>query len=169
MSARIRLSTVRGSACPGKPLLGVLMAIVCALTVGCSGDSSAPAFPDEEVLRALDCYGPIYKVDANGRVVNLRLDGKLVTGAMLAEIGKLTELRQLSLYAAPLTDESLARLQNLPQLRSLGLGGTPITDKGLVHLEKLESLQWLWLPRAVSPKAIEKLKSVRPGLNVYLQ
>jgi len=162
MTAIARLAAVRRTA------FLVVSAILCPVTFGCA-DNAVPASPDEEVLRVLDCYDPIYKVDADGRVTHLPLNGRLVTDSMMAEIGKLTELRQLGLYAAPLTDESLAHLQNLQQLRSLGLGATPITDKGLEHLEKLQSLQWLWLPRTVSPEAIEKLKSARPGLNVYPQ
>jgi hypothetical protein len=156
----------------------ILAAIVCAVTLGCR-DNSTPAVPaapaapmlapDEKVLLVLDCFDPLYTVDANGRVINLRLTGRHLPTAVLAEIGKLSEVRGLNFYGASVTDEGLAQLKDLQKLRSITLGGTAITDQGLVHLEKLQSLKWLWLPKQTVTKAgVEKLKDARPDMNVRL-
>jgi len=94
-----------------------------------------------------------------------------VPASALENVGKLTELRKLSLYAASLTDESLEKLKDLGDLEALGLGATAITDQGLVHLEKLLSLRSVWLPKTskISEQRIEDLKRALPGLIVYRQ
>src|SRR5207249_581852 len=134
-------------------------------------NSSVPApTSDEKVLLVLDHYEPMYKVDTNGRVTHLRLGGRHLPTAVMAEVGKLTELHGLDLYGTSVTDEGLAQLKNLQKLRTMGLGATAITDKGLVHLEKLQSLQWVWLPSQTVTKAgRDKLKDDRPDLNVIPQ
>ncbi len=157
-----------------RPFLG---AILCVLAVGCPGPPAPPPpsvavgpVGDEAVLIALDCYEPMYQVDANGRVIKLRMTGRQLPGPILSEVAKLKELRNLDFYGVNLTDDGLAQLKDLPKLRVLGLGGTLITDKGLVHVEKMPSLQYLWLPKkTVTLEAFEKLKEVRPDVNMYLQ
>jgi hypothetical protein len=153
----------------------VLFAMWCALAVGCGSadtpvDSPIVLTPDEKVLLALDHYEPMYKVDADGRVTRLRMPRRHLPPEVFTEINKLTELVGLDLYGASVSDEGLARLTELRKLRNLGLGGTPISDKALVHIEKLQSLQYLWLPKnRVTKAGVEKLKTARPDLNVYLQ
>jgi Leucine Rich repeat len=153
-----------------------LAAVLCAVTVGCAGSPPPPVVanpdptPDGQVLLALDCYDPMYQVDEDGRVTRLNLVWRHLPGPVLAEIGKLTELRHIDLAHTTLTDDGLAQLKDLQKLRSIGLSGTEVTDQGLVHLEKLQSLQWVWLSRnKVTEAAVEKLKEARPDLNVYLQ
>jgi hypothetical protein len=147
----------------------VFLAIACALAAGCTGETNDTSFPDENALRALDSYEVMYRLDANGRVNNLRLEGRHLPDAMMAEVGKLTELDEMSLAGASFSEDSLAHLYGLKYLRRLGLGGTPITDKALVHLEKLEGLTEVWLTTGqFSPAALEKLKSARPDLTVHL-
>jgi hypothetical protein len=154
----------------------LLAAILGAVAVGCgaddtpSTDDNTPSVltTDEKVLLALDYYEPMYKVDADGRVITLRLTGKHLPPAALAEVGQLTELEKLDLYGATVTDEGLAQLKDLQKLRNFGLGGTPITDKGLVYLEKLQGLRHIWLPKERITKAgIEKLKEACPDLSVH--
>lgn len=155
----------------------LLATIVCILPLSCA-DTTAPTVPaahtavalapDKAVLLTLDHYDPMYKVDANHRVTHLRLTGRDLPVAAMAEVGKLTELLGLDLYGATVTDEGLAQLKGLQKLRSMGLGATPITDQGLVHLEKLPQLQWIWLPKGtVTQDGIEKLKEARPDMHVY--
>jgi hypothetical protein len=154
-------------------------AIVCAWAVGCQGQPAPPPPPnipagpvgDEAVLIALDCYEPMYQVDANGRVIKLRLTGRHLPGPILAEVGKLKELRNLDFYGVTITDDGLAHLKDLSKLRALGLGGTSITDQGLIHLEKLPSLEYVWLPKStVTAEARDKLESTHPNLKkAYLQ
>jgi hypothetical protein len=154
------------------PITAMLLSFALAGAAGCSRESpseqSGPSV-DESVLLALDYYEPIYRLDAAGRVINLKLDGKILPDAVFAEIGKLTELWEISIAGASFDEESLAHLQNLPYLRNLGIGATAITDTTLGHLEKLESLRQVWMPRArLSEEAIQKLKDARPGLTVHL-
>jgi hypothetical protein len=157
----------------------LLAAIAYTLVLGCRDSTPAvvpvtPAGPilsvDEKVLLALDCYEPMYQLDAAGRVIKLRLTGRHLPKAILAEVGKLAELRGLDMYGSSITDEGLAELKDLQNLRALGLGATLVTDQGLVHLEKLQSLQWLWVPgKTVTAAGKEKLQDARPGINVWFQ
>jgi hypothetical protein len=156
------------------------LALMVALSTGC-GDSAPqpktgaahielPLPPDPQVLKALDYFEPMYKIDDAGRVVRLRVVWRHLTPATLAEIGKLTELIHIDAYGSSVNDEGLAQLKDLRKLRSFGLGATDVTDKGLVHLQKLETLQWLWLPKnGVTPEGRDKLKEARPDMNIYLQ
>ena len=151
----------------------VVAAIILGCILGCTATPPA-AEPspsvDEQVLVALDHYNPIYKLNADGQVINLHLNGRNVPASALVEVGKLKELRGVSLFAAQVTDDSLANLQGCTKLQNIGLGGTPISDKGLVHLEKLQDLNNVWLPKArISTEAVTTLKTALPALNVHFQ
>jgi hypothetical protein len=148
----------------------------CIFLAGCGGESSTSELPDEtlspdeQVIKALEPYDPVYRVNSSGRVVSLKLEGWRIPASVLDEAGKLTELKDLSLYAALLTDDSLAKLQNLKKLQSLGLGATPITERGLAHLEGLLALRWIWLSKELVPSAgVDRLSAAIPGLTVYPQ
>jgi hypothetical protein len=154
--------------------------VMCLILAGCRGGTptndappppvAKPLSADQKVLLALDCYDPMYKLDADGRVIRLHLTGRNLSADVLADVGKLTELGGLDLYGANITDDGLANLKDLQKLRSCGLGGTPITDKSLPHLAKLNALQHLWVPaRTISKAALEKLKEERPDMNVHPQ
>ena len=155
----------------------VLATVVCLGGPGCSSnpttEPSGPAVStssDEQVLLALDYYEPMYQLNGEGRVIKLRLTQRHLPVAVLAEVGKLTELQALDVYGATVTDDGLAQLKDLQKLRHFGLGGTAITDKGLAHLEKLQSLQWLWIPKhRTTDEGVDKLKQARPDLNIYPQ
>jgi hypothetical protein len=155
-----------------------LIVLVAGTLISGCGDNSLPVLssssPEERVLEALEPYDPAYKIDHEGRVVELKLEGKHVTAAALDELSKFKELRSLSLYAASVQDDDLAKLQNIKTLESLGLGFTAITDDGLVHLEKLNRLRWVWLQMSgrqplITRAGAEKLKEAIPGLTIYPQ
>jgi Leucine-rich repeat (LRR) protein len=156
-------------------IVSTLAAILCAVTFGCQGspapsaDASPDPTTDEQVLRALDCYEPMYQVDVNGRVTHLHLQWRHLPGPVLDEIDKLTELEFLDVGNTTLTDEGLAQLKDLQKLTTLSLAGSQITDKGLRWLEKLRSLHQIWVSKnRVSETAVEQLKEARPDLAVYL-
>jgi len=157
------------------PLLALCVAASCAFFVGCR-DSSKPASPegtktfDESVFETLEPYDPPYRIDSNGRIIHLNLEGRRIPVSAVDEVCKLTELRHLSLYAASVTDDSLVKLQSLQKLEGLGLGATPITANGLVHLKEITSLKWLWLSQDLAAsKQAEDLKTAIPGLTIYGQ
>ncbi|MEA3156706.1 MAG: hypothetical protein QOK44_4295 [Betaproteobacteria bacterium] len=170
-----------GRACGWRVLrLAFLAAIACLGSASCAGKTNVtpdvPAVglsPDEVILRVLEPYDPIYKLNFSGRVVALKLEGRRIPATVLQQVGKLTELGELSLYAANLTDESLELLQGCKQLHSLGLGATPITDKGLVFLEPITSLRHMWLSKELvrtdpSPE-LAHLKDALPELTIHSQ
>jgi hypothetical protein len=147
-----------------------------ALALGCQGSSAPPGpaapnpTPDQQILLSLDCYGPMYQIDEDGRVIRLRLPWRHLPVSVMAEIGKLTELQAMDLASTTLTDEGLAQLKDLQKLSSMGLSGTQITDNGLAHLEKLQNLHWVWLSKQrITEAAVEKLRNARPDMNVYWQ
>jgi hypothetical protein len=140
------------------------------VTLGCGRGPQLSA-EDQAAVEALKPYSAVYKLDNNGRVIDLKLEGKRVPPQTLDDVRLLTELRQLSLYGAPLTDDCLAKIKGMPQLQGLGLGNTPITDQALAHLERIPNLRWLWLSKKgkVTAERVEQLKKAVPGLTVYLQ
>jgi hypothetical protein len=155
---------------------GASVVVVCLCVFGCGDHPAAPLAsapeltPDEKVLRVLDCYDPVYRVDADGRVTRLRLSWRHLPPPIVAEIATLTELRNLDLAFSTITDDGLAQLKDLQNLRSMGLSGTPVTDRGVAYLEKLQGLQYVWLSKqTISKAAVDKLKDARPDMHVYWQ
>ncbi len=140
------------------------------LLFGCGRGPELSA-TDQAAIEALKPYSAVYKLDNNGRVIDLKLEGRHVRPQALNEVRTLTELRQLSLYGASLTDDCLARIKGLSRLEGLGLGDTPISDQALAHLERMPSLRCLWLSKKgkVTAERVEQLKKALPGLTVYLQ
>ena len=152
-----------------------LAAVLCAVTFGCQAKPTPPVpvnpepTPDEQILRDLDCYNPMYQVNEDGRVTHLHLAWRHLPGPVLAEIDRLTELEFLDLAFTTVTDDGLAQLKDLQKLRSLSLAGAPVTDQGLVYLEKMPSLQHVWVAKnAVTEAAVERLRAARPDMAVHV-
>jgi hypothetical protein len=123
------------------------------------------------VLAALAQYAPVYEIDNQGHVMDLKLEGRQVVGQALRHASRLSALRRLSLYGAQVDDESLRYLQTLKHLEALGLGATPVTDRGLQYLAQIPSLSWLWVSRGgkVTEEGVRRLRESLPGLVVYWQ
>ena len=81
----------------------------------------------------------------NGRVVELELEEFGLTGAVPAEIGRLSALRQLSLGVNQLTSVP-AEIGQLTALEKLNLGGNQLTSLPAAT-GQLTSLKRLWLGR----------------------
>lgn len=111
-----------------------------------------------------------------------------VTDEALVHVGKLTGLKELILWDAPITDAgikhlaplkeltsldlafatkigtpALADIVQLPKLEKLNLAGTKVDD--VSSLSKLTTLQELKLGK-LTPKGLEELKKARPALQV---
>jgi hypothetical protein len=160
-------------------IAAALAFLLALLDAGCSSTTTSPpveeppaasASPDEPVLAALDYLEPMYQLNADGRVIRLRITWRHLPASALKDIGRLSELRAVDFFGTTLTDEGLAELKGLSNLRNAGLGGTRLTDRALPELAKIPSLQWVWLPKdRISQAAVDKLKQARPDMHVYLQ
>jgi hypothetical protein len=152
-----------------KKVISVLMLSIMVTSSGC-GPRARSDTADRSTLKKLARYKAIPKIDRRGCVVELKLEGKRVSDDALDELGGLTELRSLSLFAADISDEGLEKLQAVVSLDSLGLCGTPITDNGLTALHKMKNLRHLWLSKAsFTTVALDELREAVPGLIIYLQ
>lgn len=68
-----------------------------------------------------------------------------LTGATLAQISKLKNLKRLQLWHAQIKDTDMVHIRALGQLEELELSFDPITDNGLLHLQGLAKLRLLGL------------------------
>ncbi|MCX5771897.1 MAG: hypothetical protein NTZ09_16725 [Candidatus Hydrogenedentes bacterium] len=83
--------------------------------------------------------------------------------AVMADIGKIVSLEELTIVGNGVADAGLAHLKNLTRLKTLALGGHAITDAGLVHLESLRSLKQLDLIESkISNTGLTRLKKALP-------
>jgi hypothetical protein len=92
---------------------------------------------------------------------DLRLDGLVLTDEVTIPIGKLTELRSLQFYRAPLTDAGIANLSRLTMLEELCLGESQVTDKSLEIIGKMTRLQRLDLRAPVTGKGLSALRDLK--------
>jgi hypothetical protein len=139
-------------------------------TLGCGG-LAVSSGPDKEVIDSIQSLRPEYQLDNYGRVMTLKLERRHLDESVLTQIGRLENLRTLSLYGSVVADGSLVKLKGLKRLEGLGLGGTGISDDGLSHLKELNGLRWLWLPAGCKVSDIKALELQRqlPGLTIYRQ
>lgn len=141
---------------------------LCTCASGCRNQIVLHNY-DKAPLDALNKFEPEYRLDDNGRVVEIKLEHKQLDVAAFDQLGNLRALQVLSLYGSSVTDADLIKLQSVGQLEALGLGATAVTDSGLAHLAELPKLHWLWLngTHRVTAKGVADLKNALPQLIVY--
>ncbi len=101
---------------------------------------------------------------SGGRFKTVELFGRPATADVLAEVGSLSNLKELFLDGSQVEDASLKHLAGLTQLQRLTLRETPITDVGLEHLKGLKSLKQLDLRRTrTTPQGRAMLQQALPG------
>jgi hypothetical protein len=100
-------------------------------------------------------------------VVSLR--GKKPDRTAIADLKKLTSLRQLDFSATQASDDDLTHLANLTGLTLLGIHDNPrITDTGLARLAKLTNLQQFTFSRTgVTDAGLAHLKGMTKLVQVY--
>jgi hypothetical protein len=99
---------------------------------------------------------------ANVVFVNLHDRGN---DEVLAQVGRLAELKQLHRPGFAVTDAGLAHLSRSSNIQLLSLDDTQVTDAGLAHLKKLSSLKWLKLTRTkVTDAGVADLRKSLPQL-----
>src|SRR5262249_57683563 len=98
----VRTAAARSNGLPhrlGRNGIGpTLAAVLCAVTVGCAASPPPPVIanpdppPHEQILRALDCYDPMYQVDEDGRGPRLNPVWKHLPRPVPAGLAKPPEL-----------------------------------------------------------------------------
>ena len=73
---------------------------------------------------------------SHGLGISLRLDDTTISDSDLVHIGKLRNVRWLSLNRTRITDDGLVHLHGLPKLIEVSLIGTAVTDNGIADLKK---------------------------------
>jgi hypothetical protein len=148
---------------------------------GCTPHSDANRTAAEWVLAAggkltVTCNGERFDVDRIGQlpsapflVQSIAWDiypgdrNTQVTDNDLSHLSDLTELRELDLWAADVSDAGIAALMPLINLQRLQLSQTKITDQGLQQLEAMSQLKELGLVGTqVSPGAVRRFRRQRP-------
>ncbi len=103
------------------------------------------------------------------RLKRLSLYGSFVSDAGLAHLRSLSELTFLDLSNTNVSDAGLAQLTDLTDLTHLELSSTRISDKGLVRLKKLTKLNYLNLRATqVSDAGVQELQQALPSLKIKL-
>ncbi len=91
----------------------------------------------------------------------LRLSGTQIDSIGIAEIAKLTELRELELDSTGITDADLKTLSTLTNLTKLSLRKTKITHEAIKEIAKLSNLTILEIGHnKIDPKEIVELKKL---------
>ena len=88
--------------------------------------------------------------------------------ALLREIGKLENLRELDLAGLSNTDSGSKYLSALKKLEKLNLCGTRVTDAVLEQLKELRSLTYLGLPRTVTADGVVRLQKALPDVQIIV-
>ena len=100
-------------------------------------------------------------------IASLDLARTAVTDAGLAQVAKMTQLKELRLDNTGITDAGLDHLKNLAQLEYLNLYGSKITDNGLQKLTGLKNLKALYVwQTGVTKAGVAQLRGKAPQLYV---
>jgi hypothetical protein len=103
-------------------------------------------------------------VDYLGAVVFINLHDR-GTDAVMAQVGRLTHLKQLHRPGLAVTDAGVAHLSRLKELELLSLNNTQVTDAGLAHLTGLKGLTWLRVAASrVTDAGVRTLQKSLPNL-----
>jgi hypothetical protein len=123
---------------------------------------------DAQVLQSLKALLPKHRMNDDGRIVDLSLEGRKVDDAAMNEIHQLTALRGLSLHGASVTDAGIAKIREMP-LQRINLSGTLITDAGLDHIETLVDLRDIWLMdnQKLSKVRVDTLREKLRGVRIH--
>ena len=102
-----------------------------------------------------------------GNIVELDLAGVDSLAGALEQLPLMPHLSRLDLSRTDLTDEGLDRLRKYPHLSWLNLSLTRVGDKSVPVLQDLPALEKVYLfESAVTPEALEGLRTARPSLEV---
>lgn len=126
---------------------------------------------ERDAMKSLEPLGAKFEFGDKGEVRRIVLEGPKVTDAALDDVIKFTELRQLSLARASVSDAGMLKLsQNMTWLVNLGITDTKVTDEGLQHLTKITTLQNVWVCEndKLTAAGIAAFKAPYPQINVHI-
>ena len=108
------------------------------------------------------------QVNKNPRATEISFEHYELTDAGLKYIGKLTNLKSLSLGFTRISDSGMKYLAKLP-LESLSICSTDITDDALDDLAKIKTLRYLNLSETnITDEGIQKLRSLTDLNDLHL-
>ena len=116
-----------------------------------------------QALKAVHAAGGTAKLDPDGNVIELRLDGTKIRDENLALFSAFKLLRSIDMPRTKVTDAGIAHLGKVISLRSIRLYDTKVGDPGIAHLHGLKNLQMIVLKRThVTHLGADKLQAALP-------
>jgi hypothetical protein len=113
--------------------------------------------------------GDLAPLEQLTNVVNLNLRKAAITDAGMAHLKGLKTLQRLHLEKTAITDAGLEHLQDLTSLVYLNLYETAVSDAGLQHLKGLSKLRKLFVWKTkVTQAGVDGLRKSLPELEVVL-
>ncbi len=126
---------------------------------------------DDSLAAILKPKWPKWMVDSLGHdyfdnvvFVNLHDRGN---DAVMADVGRLSHLKQISRTGPHVSDVGIAHLRKLGSLQLLSLRNSQVTDAGIEQLMSMTSLKWLNLSKTkVSDAGASQLERALPHLKI---
>jgi hypothetical protein len=150
-----------------------VICVAAAITVAWWSKPKEPKALERSNLAALQAKYPLvssgYKLDDEGWVVELSLEGEEYDDDAIDLVTKFKMLRSLSLWKSSISDAGVEKLQELKRLEKLILVWTKISDQSLHHLGNMPSLRYVWLPKTgyLTANAVDQYKPAAGGLRVW--
>jgi hypothetical protein len=158
---------------------GAIVSAIRLLCVGvalalASGCTKSDPFPAEAAAlqKLIDEYKlEWHKLDENGRVIDVHLEGPRYDDGALAIAGTFLQLEGMSIAWSQITDDGLEKLPVLKNLYMLNIIAPGVTDRGLLALRtKMPSLKDVWLAQTdkLTPAGMDSLKKSNPGVRIHV-
>lgn len=145
----------------------ICLAIVTLSAVPADNTATFIARVENTELRVAGGTSERVKKDANGDVIQLRLDGMNLTAEDFRTIGDLESLLSLSLRHTNVANEDLRCLRGLKNLRGLVLSSTEVSDAAIDEVVRLDGLRSTCLGDVlITPDAVGRLKAAKPKLAI---
>ncbi len=131
-----------------------------------------PTIVEKDALAALETDYKLsyHKKNPEGRIIDMRLEGRQFDDAAIEHVRKCKLLDGLSLNGSSVTDNGMDKLQDLQRLTHIAFVNTGITDRGLSYLENIPTLRDIWLTEnnRLTPTGIECLKKAVRGIRIHV-
>lgn len=106
-------------------------------------------------------------VKLDKQIVDLRAEDMAVSDSLLTALGRLSNLRRLSLNNSEFDEQGLQPLFRLPELRYFNLVGTSVSDATLLKLNEMKNIRKVYLYNTrVTRKGIDSVQDRLPTLEI---